>query len=93
MAESKDLSLSDLWLMIRKHRILLLCVTLGSAALGFGYGIHRCLGQQLARIELQVVFAKLFHRFPTLRVAESVDSLPFKYDSQIYGLYRFPVAW
>ncbi|HKO11110.1 MAG TPA: Wzz/FepE/Etk N-terminal domain-containing protein, partial [Acidobacteriaceae bacterium] len=40
MAESKDLSLSDLWLMIRKHRILLLCVTLGSAALGFGYGIH-----------------------------------------------------
>ena len=41
MAESKDLSLSDLWLMIRKHRILLLCVTLGSAALGFGYGIHR----------------------------------------------------
>jgi len=61
--------------------------------LAFGYGIHRCLGQGLARIELQVVFAKLFARFPDLRVTEPFESLPFKYDSQIYGLYRLPVAW
>lgn len=59
----------------------------------FGYGIHRCLGQQLARIELHVVFGKLFHRFPNLRLAEPFESLPFKYDSQIYGLYRLPVEW
>ncbi len=61
--------------------------------LAFGYGIHRCLGQGLARLELQVVFQKLFARFPGLRVTEPVESLPFKYDSQIYGLYRLPVAW
>lgn len=61
--------------------------------LSFGYGIHRCLGQQLARIELHVVFAKLFERFPTLRLAEPFEDLPFKYDSQIYGLYRLPVEW
>lgn len=59
----------------------------------FGYGIHRCLGQQLARIELHVVFDKLFRRFPGLRLAEPFESLPFKYDSQIYGLYRLPVEW
>ncbi len=59
----------------------------------FGYGIHRCLGQQLARIELHVVFEKLFKRFPNMQVAEPVESLPFKYDSQIYGLYRLPVTW
>lgn len=59
----------------------------------FGYGIHRCLGQQLARIELHVVFEKLFQRFPDLRLAEPFEELPFKYDSQIYGLYRLPVAW
>ena len=59
----------------------------------FGYGIHRCLGQGLARIELQVVFRKLFDRFPGLHVPQPIEKLPFKYDSQIYGLYRLPVAW
>jgi len=59
----------------------------------FGFGIHRCLGQGLARIELQVVFRKLFQRFPNLHVTEPIEELPFKYDSQIYGLYRLPVAW
>lgn len=59
----------------------------------FGYGIHRCLGQQLARIELHVVFSKLFHRFPKLRTVQPIESLPFKYDSQIYGLYELAVEW
>jgi cytochrome P450 len=61
--------------------------------LAFGYGIHRCLGQMLARIELQVVFAKLFQRFPDLRLVEPFEDIKFKYDSQIYGLYRLQVAW
>ena len=61
--------------------------------MSFGFGIHRCLGQGLARIELQIVFRKLFERFPNLRLAEPFETLPFKYDSQIYGLYRLPVAW
>jgi len=64
-----------------------------SQHLAFGFGIHSCLGQGLARIELQVVFRRLFERFPNLRVTEPLESLPFKYDSQIYGLYRLPVAW
>jgi cytochrome P450 len=59
----------------------------------FGYGIHRCLGQGLARIELQVTFSKLFRRFPGLRVAEPYEDIAFKYDSQIYGLKRLMVAW
>ncbi len=61
--------------------------------LAFGYGIHRCLGQGLARIELQVVFPKLFARFPALRLAEPLENIPFKYDSQIYGLYKLPLVW
>jgi cytochrome P450 len=61
--------------------------------LAFGYGIHRCLGQGLARIELQVVFPKLLARFPNLHLAEPLESVPFKYDSQIYGLYKLPLAW
>lgn len=35
----------------------------------FGYGIHHCLGAPLARLEAQIVFAELFRRLPTLRVA------------------------
>jgi len=59
----------------------------------FGYGIHRCLGQGLARIELQVTFSKLFARFPALRIAEPYEQIAFKYDSQIYGLKKLMVAW
>lgn len=61
--------------------------------MSFGYGIHRCLGQGLARVELQVVFRKLFERFPDLRTDEPLHRLAFKYDSQIYGLYELPVVW
>jgi cytochrome P450 len=64
-----------------------------SSHVAFGYGIHRCLGQGLARIELQIVFPKLFGRFPTLRLAEPLESIPFKYDSQIYGIYKLPLTW
>lgn len=59
----------------------------------FGYGPHQCLGQNLARAELQVVFDTLFRRIPDLRLAVPVEELPFKDDSFIYGLYELPVTW
>ena len=34
----------------------------------FGFGIHRCLGIHLARLELQIVFEELFKRFPNFQV-------------------------
>ncbi|MFI5606193.1 cytochrome P450 [Amycolatopsis sp. NPDC051903] len=59
----------------------------------FGFGPHQCLGQNLARAELQIVFDTLFRRIPTLKLAADVDDLPFKDDASIYGLYRLPVSW
>lgn len=59
----------------------------------FGFGAHQCLGQNLARMELQIVFDTLFRRIPGLRVAVPVDELPFKHDSSVYGLYKLPVTW
>ena len=59
----------------------------------FGFGAHQCLGQNLARLELQIVFDTLFSRVPTLRLATAVDDLPFKDDANLYGVYELPVTW
>lgn len=59
----------------------------------FGFGPHQCLGQNLARLELQIVFDTLFRRVPALELAVDVDELPFKDDANIYGLYQLPVTW
>jgi cytochrome P450 len=59
----------------------------------FGFGPHQCLGQNLARAELQIVFDTLLRRVPTLRLAVPADDLPFKSDAAIYGIYHMPVAW
>lgn len=61
--------------------------------LGFGYGRHQCVGQQLARAELQIVFHTLFHRIPTMRLAVPFDQIPFKHDRLAYGVYELPVTW
>lgn len=59
----------------------------------FGFGIHQCLGQILARTELQVVFPLLLQRMPKLRVAANDGEIRFKDDMQIYGVHNLPVAW
>jgi cytochrome P450 len=55
----------------------------------FGHGIHQCLGQQLARIEMRIGFAALFRRFPGLKVAGEVK---FRDKMSIYGLHTLPVT-
>jgi hypothetical protein len=61
--------------------------------LAFGYGVHQCLGQPLARVELHVVYATLYRRIPTLRLAVDLDQVLFKHDGLIYGVYTLPVTW
>ncbi|WP_240150644.1 MULTISPECIES: cytochrome P450 [Streptomyces] len=59
----------------------------------FGYGIHQCLGQALARVELQVVIDTLLRRFPAMRPAVPVEEIPFRTDMSIYGCHALPVTW
>ena len=61
--------------------------------MAFGYGIHQCLGQMLARAELQIVFSTLFRRIPTFDIAIPRDEIPFKSDLFVYGAHRLPVTW
>jgi cytochrome P450 len=59
----------------------------------FGFGVHQCLGQPLARLELQVVYGTLYRRIPTLALATDVERIPFKHDGSVYGVYELPVTW
>lgn len=59
----------------------------------FGWGPHQCIGQQLARIELQVVYPTLLRRIPTLKLAVPFSQLRFKHDSLAYGIEELPVSW
>jgi cytochrome P450 len=65
----------------------------GRNHVAFGFGVHQCLGQPLARMELQVVYGTLYRRIPTLRLATSTDQLTFKHDGAVYGVYELPVTW
>ncbi|MFG2284846.1 cytochrome P450 [Streptomyces sp. NPDC048595] len=59
----------------------------------FGHGIHQCLGQQLARIEMRAGFAGLLRRFPTLQLAVPADEVRLRTDMNIYGVHELPVTW
>ena len=62
--------------------------------LGFGHGIHYCLGAPLARLEAKVAFETLLSRYPGLRLAVSRDSLAWAHGDGLVlrGLLSLPVA-
>ncbi|WP_326914724.1 cytochrome P450 [Sphingopyxis chilensis] len=58
----------------------------------FGYGMHQCVGQPLARIELQIVFETVLRRLPDLKLAVSPADIPFKSHASINGIASLPVT-
>ncbi|TSB31682.1 cytochrome P450 [Streptomyces benahoarensis] len=61
--------------------------------LSFGHGVHQCLGQQLARIEMRAGFDGLLRRFPDLALAVPADEVRLRTDMNIYGVHALPVTW
>ncbi|SFY48493.1 cytochrome P450 [Streptomyces sp. F-1] len=59
----------------------------------FGFGIHQCLGQNLARAELEIALGTLLTRLPGLRLAAPADTIPFKPGDTIQGMLELPVTW
>ncbi|MFH8407497.1 cytochrome P450 [Streptomyces sp. NPDC018019] len=59
----------------------------------FGFGVHQCLGQNLARAEMEIAFASLFARFPGLRLAVPAAEVPAKPGHSLQGLVELPVTW
>ncbi|HEX6404617.1 MAG TPA: cytochrome P450 [Pseudonocardiaceae bacterium] len=58
----------------------------GNHHLGFGKGIHFCLGASLARIEGQIAISRLIHRMPDLRPAIPLDKLRWRPSMIMRGL-------
>lgn len=61
--------------------------------LAFGFGIHQCLGQHLARLELQIALPTLLRRLPGLRLAIPLEELKRRDNMAVYGLNELPVTW
>ncbi|HEV2784612.1 MAG TPA: cytochrome P450 [Actinophytocola sp.] len=59
--------------------------------LAFGYGIHRCIGAELARMELRIAYPALVRRFPNMRLAVPAEAVPFRPTSIVYGVDSLPV--
>ncbi|MFF2013757.1 cytochrome P450 [Streptomyces sp. NPDC058195] len=59
--------------------------------LAFGHGIHRCVGAELARMELRVAYPALVRRFPAMRLAVPAQNLAFRKLSIVYGIEALPV--
>ncbi|MEO3867413.1 cytochrome P450 [Nonomuraea sp. B12E4] len=61
--------------------------------LAFSYGIHHCMGHNLARLELGIAFRTLVERFPTLAPAVPPNQVPWYFDFTVPRLLSFPVTW
>ncbi|WP_163509731.1 cytochrome P450 [Fodinicola acaciae] len=62
-----------------------------SPHLAFGHGIHRCIGAELARMELRIAYPSLVRRFPKLRLAKPEPELAYRQLSIVYGVDSLPV--
>ncbi|MDH6705696.1 cytochrome P450 [Kitasatospora sp. MAA19] len=61
--------------------------------LAFGFGVHQCLGQPLARLELQIALNTILRRLPELRLAVPFEEVRFRGEMLIYGVHELPLAW
>jgi cytochrome P450 len=59
--------------------------------LAFGYGAHRCIGAELAKMELRIAYPALVRRFPEMRLAVEPGDLSFRKLSIVYGLHSLPI--
>ncbi len=60
-------------------------------SLGFGYGIHYCIGAALARLESQVAFETMIRRLPNIKIA--VETPEFRPNYSLRGLTSLPITF
>jgi cytochrome P450 len=60
--------------------------------LAFGFGLHRCVGSELARMELRAAYPALARRFPDMKLAVDPGDLRYHAKSIVYGVESLPVT-
>jgi cytochrome P450 len=60
--------------------------------LAFGYGLHRCVGAELARMELRTAYPALVRRFPDIRLSVDPADLSYRKLSFVFGVDALPVT-
>ena len=60
--------------------------------LAFGHGMHRCVGSELARMELRTALRGLARRFPDLALAAPPERLEWRQLSAVYAVEALPVV-
>jgi cytochrome P450 len=61
--------------------------------LGFGHGVHYCLGAPLARLQGRIALETLTRRLPTMALAVPMDALRWPSHPILHGVKRLPVRW
>jgi cytochrome P450 len=59
----------------------------------FAFGPHQCIGQGVARLELQIAFEGLLRHFPRIRLAIPQSEVQYKLESMTVGVTALPVVW
>jgi cytochrome P450 len=65
----------------------------GRGHLTFGTGVHACLGQNLARAEIEIVLSTVLTRVPSMRLAVPVEDLDLDREAIVWGVRSLPVTW
>jgi cytochrome P450 len=60
--------------------------------MGFGYGIHFCIGSNLARLEARIMLEMVLDRFPTIQRVKN-KPLTLKPSFAVYSFQNMPVKW
>lgn len=61
--------------------------------LAFGHGVHQCLGQWLAKVEVEEILAAVLRWMPDAELAVPAEELEFRHEVSSYGLVALPVTW
>ncbi|UUU36201.1 cytochrome P450 [Streptomyces sp. CA-210063] len=60
---------------------------------GFGHGVHRCIGGAMTLLEMRIAFSAVLRRFPGIRLAVPPEDVRYRGYDMVHGALAIPVTW